>query len=299
MNNYFLFAVGAAVLFAACEPQPVDPPPPPPVLVSDSSFVASVVQLDTTRTPGQDTTLKLLFFYDTQKRVSRVEGHYLQQGTPAYSISKKEYFYLDNDSLPEKLVATFPDGSGTTSFFTYKGWWIEKDSTIHYRNGTKVVDFVTTYNKLDDKRYFVYTLRTDHPGTTTAVDSAYCTRNWVNGNLLSGTDSVYYCSSGTQFDGLWVDTFQTSFDDRFYPFNRLTLPYPVFTRVRHQSVFGMLGINNQLQRRKVTKTQSGLTYTETAVYSYKYRSDGLPIEINMGEDYFKGYYKRLITYTKL
>ena len=117
-----VFSILLICFFSSCQKEPDvdlgnDPAPP---VDGDSTLLKMYVELDTTLPSGSDTTYKVIYTYDNQKRVKQVTVLYDQY------FERGDYFYSGSDTLPYMLVTDWRDFIDTYRdsliYLTQTGW---------------------------------------------------------------------------------------------------------------------------------------------------------------------------------
>lgn len=261
------------ILFlSSCQQEPdviLDDVTPDPS--ADSMRLLQYIELDTTQLPGLDTTSKIVYTYDTQKRVTRSEMTFSITGDETI-----EYFYNGNDSLPNKYIYHWSDASSDyidTIFVSHANGVVSRDSSIEYKittgefYGTIVHYFIPEGNnmKIINRDY-------DLPGLTPldGESSGTLIQTRVNGNITSQDDTAAFPVA--HFDRAHQTA---SYDNKINPFYRLEIRYPV------------LGYNVTSQRNNLIeeKVWDDPAFINSHTFcSYTYRADGYPLTVIKTQD---------------
>lgn len=231
---FFAFVTGCA----KNESNTPDPAPP----LQDSTYIASMVMLSTS--PPRDTIIKTSFYYDAQKRLSRLsEVQY--SSTPPYNAiefsGEIRYQYNGADTLPSLLLCrsvylTHPAWYDTVRL-TYQNGEIIKDSSAYGAPGTPPAYKVMNFLRIGSNNY-----------TATFIDSvvgfsAYRQElkagvNWQNGNLISASDTM----------GTAISNYSFTYDTHPNPLRKILFKFlsPGFAWNYHgDPVFGSWFLNGE------------------------------------------------------
>lgn len=189
----------------------------PDQLSADSTYISRVIVLDTTKPSGSDTVTIYSYSYDQRKRLSQVVERDLFGGIvrpdAIYTIQ-----YSGNDTLPFRY--DFVNGTSiTSSFYTYSGYFVVKDSTSGF-DGVNNYKLVTRISQLRPGWFLLKSVReTDsNPGVFETMDSVIFSRTYSQGNIINRVDSVWYAGV---FD--YVESVQSQHDNNKGPFWRFKL----------------------------------------------------------------------------
>ena len=238
---------------------------------TDSIYLKEFVVLDPTLPSGQDTTTKVTFSYDGEKRVTQSKFVDYQFG-PQFSETIK-YFYSGSDTLPFKQVTFYSDFASDyvdTSFLSYSGGRVTRDSIITYdvtNNflwGIMVKLFSPSGNNI-----FLQTRGYSNPPPS-APDFAWggmIIQSRVNGNITSQDDT-------TTFNIVFTDRLhhQVSYDNKINPFYKVQVNYPILNGYNDQQK------NNMIERRAWDIAGQ---FEDRYQYAYVYRSDGYPLSVTI------------------
>jgi hypothetical protein len=275
MNRSFsVLAVLVVLLLTSCQQEPDDVIlSPSPNTVDNSSYLKTIVSLDTSLPAGQDTSFVYHFLYDSQKRLVEIRGFDYETGL---TEENEKRFYNGNDTLPYKVVfyleetPPFADQIDTI-YLTYQNGVIIKDSVIQYSGTQRHTPIVSYFRPLSANRWYI-SRYFQNPGGPVFKDSVVGNLTWANGNLISQKDTTFQ-----PLLNQWSSSAQ--YDNHPNPFYRYTLAYPfvsVFFMTRYP-LFDQRTRNNQTS---LTVTSNG-TLSSQAQINYQYRSDGYPVSMTI------------------
>lgn len=247
-----------------------DPTPP---VIADSTLLKMYVELDTTLPSGSDTTYKVIYTYDNQKRVKEVTILYDQY------FERGDYFYSGNDSLPYLLVTEWRDFIDTyrdSVYLFYTNGLVSLDSTIEYNItanqfiSTEVASFSAAGNNT-----FVERRSYDSPDPSPVSYQASGTifKTYQNGNIVTQDDTS---SSQVSPDR---PHYQVSYDDKPNPFYKTEIPYPILNKFNVQK-------NNALEEIAWMVVPANPDYHYQ--FAYTYRADGYPVSVKSTAIYIQG-----------
>lgn len=281
--NSALFILAAIILFASCQKE-VDGTIDERPTGNDSILLEHFVELDTTLPTGLDTVWQMRYTYDAQKRVKQSISTYYLFG-PQSDVT--EYFYSGNDTLPYKIVVTWPDAVNTyrdTTFFTYVNGQVLIDSTIEWKINTNefwntsTTIYTPNGNNIDLSYRDYY-----NPGQTPPdfVSTPYTVqRTLQNGNIIT-QDAPFNGSTNRKHH-------LASYDNNINPFHKTEIPYPVLNSVNTQK-------NNPLEHKLWDDPAMIDGHNQ---YTYTYRADGRPLIVRSKDLQNQAVYKGLYFYTK-
>jgi hypothetical protein len=249
---------------------------------NDSIYIKSYILLDTSFASGTDTSEKALFAYDSQKRITRIDGYEYTPGTTGITaIAWDQRFYNGNDTLPYKIIWK---ESGTleidTAFIWYSNGSVNRDSVV-YNNGFSDIRKTQIFNQLSSSRIFQRRTIIDASNAILEEDSSFFIRNFISPASMQASDTVYnnLLPPASLF---FVQTFDIQFDNNPNPFRKLNFNYPPdFGEYVGQPGIFWGGELSLLKNNFLAYTRSylfpGPISTYTINYSYTYRNDGYPI----------------------
>lgn len=283
LSVLFIFSV---LLLVSCQQEPDDVIlSPSPSGVDDSTFLAAVVELDTTYPLGLDTSGISYFLYDSQKRLVQVRRLYYEPGAVGGTLdSYEKRFYTGNDTLPYKLAHYMEDAPTNdeidTVFLTYQNGVIIKDSVLFYEGSQLSSTVIHRFKVLSGSRVSV-TAHRRIPGQPDFYDSVISHQTWINGNLAAQKDTTFASP-------YWGFNFSYQYDNNPNPLLRFALTYPMTNYMHnigdYSDFFARLSINNETGWSE-EYTGGQLNHVEL---SYQYRADGYPLILRdkaLGEPY--------------
>ncbi len=210
--------------------------------LSDSIYIESIVELDSTSATDQDTVYIVRYQYDVAKRVA-AKRTYWDDGGGLALMDEQLYTYNGTDTLPasSKLYTYDFIGGGayhkdtTTIWYTYSSGKLVKDSSIYISEhaSTSPTDtIVTTYNytplQVTSSRF----ARTGNRFDPSDYD-VYITKDVAvldsRGNVISSKEYETFVISSKEyetFDGgaTWdlLNTTDFTYDTKPSPFSRLS-----------------------------------------------------------------------------
>lgn len=274
MKTYTLLCVSLllSVFFTSCQKEVNNFIPDP---ATDSIYIKKIVSRDTTQAAGLDTINTTEYFYDTQKRIVQVSDIEYGAGGIRYPHISRYYYNSVSANAPYKMVNTDNSPDSSVSYFTYSNGFIVKDSVVNYSGGApasvrKRIFLQAATNLYVFKSYFLFPMS----GSFTLTDSITYKRQVVNGNMVSGVDSVWSAGSSTLISTV---NLQATFDNLESPFRFMTLYYLGYyeNEFTKDNIFGK---NNFSTYSTVQNPPPfPVTGTQNISFYYTYRYDGYPL----------------------
>lgn len=188
---------------------------------SDSTYIKSVVILDSFVSSPNDTALKFFFDYDSQKRLSRLREFHYVSNTIDFT-SDVRFTYPGNDTMPSILhiISTYGSSLYDTVYLNYTNGKIVRDSSAYGFPGSPRsfarYDFSQVGNDLYAGSYIDSVV-----GFQSARSTVNSYVNWQNGNLVAEKDTIHYPGG--------PDNFQSkdyTYDQRPNPLRKAMLNFP-------------------------------------------------------------------------
>lgn len=296
--KYILPVAIFSILLFSCQPDTEgipDPDPDPEPQANDSIYIKSVIIYDTTMTKGLDTSSKVEFTYDNQKRVNRIKFAYYEPGKagPIDYWYDYQWLYHGTDTLPYKIVSHYGDYRlpiapiyKDTMFLTYTNDMITKDSILSWSGPQTGHSYVWSIQQAGgNKRLITYVTNQLLPPNYQPLppDTVRATAEmvWSNGNKLSDRDSLHE-------NGRVSQTLR-NFDNHPNPFYRVSIPSEM--EMAHDMTIEQRFTNN-MTRLYISDVVGGPLEIN---YEYQYRKDGYPVSYRV-----TGYpLKAILSYAKL
>ena len=241
---------------------------------SDSIYLDRIIILDTTQPTGSDTTEIAVFFYDNQKRLTRIRSIYNGDDSTIF-----DFYYSGTDTLPGKqrikevfFGSTYID----TTYYFYSNGVVIKDSLVSWKIssglnlGAEVTEFSTSGSTLNIlKKHYDYISGTY---VLSGTDQGSVSVSIAGGNLIS--------QNRINGDAAYFDMVQASYDTKLNPFSKvIKIKYPLLESPYFDC--SILQRNNPIQ----VQFQEPLNSPVTETSSYIYRSDNYPIQRNYSSTY--------------
>lgn len=255
---------------------------------SDSTTLSKIIALDTTLVPGQDTTAILRFTYDAQKRKNLEVFTEIDNSTGLRYMFSNYYKYNGTNTLPASFTEKYDFSTDSIiHYLSYSNGFVNKDSMVYYVGATQNYIYITYFSSLGGNLYSKKRIDYDWTsGGTLVLDSTTYTRTIVNGNMVSGRDSLWDPFTPLLME---IDGMQFSFDNKSNPLTNLTIWYLGYFDNLDDMINIDLGRNNVVTTRHDVLFPSPSTNTE--VFLYSYNSSGYPVIIRSnGTDGNKAFY---------
>lgn len=288
MKNCIVIISGVVLLImtASCRKEST---PGQQKVVHDTTLIAEITRLDTTRTPGQDTVAKYSFKYDAQDRISKVILYGYGFGSvPTGSVNEYEYLYAGNDTLPKTFVhknwidiSTYtanadPDEKDTIYLF-YSGNRIIKDSVFFNNASYSGIARVTTYDEINSNQYRIHIRSVNRSGVLYMYHGTFnVTVLKQNGNIVEMRDTIPF------FGNMLQRRVTLTYDNMTNPLKRVALRYPIYRNPKFSGyvpdfvvpyILGNVNSNNILS---MTADESPPYFLQ---FKYDYKSNGLPTQV--------------------
>lgn len=252
----------------------------------DSTILQRLIIIDTHFVSGIDTVTTWNLFYDSNKRLSRLNASYYNNvsGPSRFDGAEEiQFFYSGADRTPMKIVDNYFDptppasNSSDTTFFSYNSsGMITKDST-----GGPTNYEVRTFTQLANNRFKLHKKRRDFLSGGVYVDTTIIFLDWQNGNLLKEVDSLWIPSLSN-----WqVTEMNFNYDSKPNPFKPIALLYPT-PASRDLPSFGIQALFFPTTNNFTREVFGSTIYT----MKYEYGTNGLP-KIAYDENDFKIIFK--------
>ena len=188
---------------------------------TDSTRLSKLVALDTTMTPGADTTAISNFRYDSQKRL--ISKDFTEISGPTRYTYYYDFSYNNNDTLPFKVSERHNFNNYTSvTFFYYSNGFIIRDSTAEFLSSMLDKIYTGYYTALGGTLYLDKQYVFDPSISLLYLqDSIIYKRTMTGNNLTAGVDSVW---DGTGFFR-GANSFQAVYDNKISPQRKFNLLY--------------------------------------------------------------------------
>ena len=245
----------------------------PGIVQADTALLKTTIYLDTTKASGLDTVAKMIYTFDSQKRlVTSYQSEYSYSGP---TVTKNEFHYTAlYNGLRLKPYKVVFDGNYVSYLYYDSQDSLVRDSSLT-EIASPVEAYIRTYARNPNGIGYVSVEKERDlaTGTITVRDSTLYRRSYANGNLVGGTDSIYHPASLSTYK------YQYTFDAKPNAFLSLASAFNYLGNYYFSGDSYLLPIsaNNAVNFSEIYSSSLGPASNTTGTVSYQYRSDGMPV----------------------